>query len=206
MMRNENKKERKNKKMKEILGNADNINIIKCSSNVKKDRNEILSSLKENGSSVVVCCHIIKPNEDVQSYGQAMIITQDTEDDSVSKLYHVYLTALHNHTIVTEALRLALKETFSWFNRNKVKVDFVYVTDVGHNLSSLDFLNLRLVFQYMMKEGHNKSSSLNDASLWLEKVEDTGCSLFMDFNDSKEEKDKKKDKKKKSNKKKNKKG
>ena len=191
--------------MKEILGNEDNVIIIRDGSNIKKERHNILSSATNNNDTTVVCCHIVNPNEDVQSYGQAMIMSKETEDGTTGNLYHVYLTSLHNRAILPEALKLSLREVITWFNKNKIKVDILYVTDSSISLSNLEFLNLRLIFQNIIKEVQRKSSSWNKSSLWIEKVEQTNHSLFMDFSNSKKEKSKKKDKdkkKKKSNKKK----
>lgn len=157
---------------------------------VLEDRQEILGAAD---SSLVLNIKFIEPTEDIPSYGDCEIAERLQEDGAVIGCSSTAV-CLYKGAVLPEALKLALKETFLYFSKNKIKPEIVYVNDPGCHMSKLEVINLTLIIQNIMKDFKS------NASLWMETIKSNDINtLSMDAKETKSKKDKKdkKDKKKK---------
>lgn len=162
------------------------------------DRNVILETGEE--TNVILNLALVEPIKGtMENYGD-FSIEGKTEESDYSTGCNVTAVALFKGAVVAEALKLALKEVFAILNKNKVKVDIIYVNETNSSMTKLESTLLSLVIQNIMKD------CKCNATLWMEMINHNDIStLSMDSEEKKPKKEKKKDKKDKDKKKKNKK-
>lgn len=180
-----------------IISHEEDVKIVKLNSDtVIEDRSSILNSADEENSPTIVTIMFVPPSTgELKTYGDCDIAEMGDEEGNTTG-YKVMLSAYYKGAILPEAAKLALKEMFSWFNKNKVKPDIIYVITANYQLSKLDFINLTLIIQNVMKDYRVSSS------IWMEEIESADISsLSMDTDSKVKDKDKGKKKKKKNKKK-----
>ena len=176
-----------------IINHDDNVKIVLLNSKTASgDRNAILEVTDE--SPVIVSITFTEPIlGSLESYGDCSIVGKVNEDD-FSNGCNVTAVAMYKGSILPEAVKLALKEVFTVLNKNKVKVDIVYINDISYNMRKIEAINLTLIIQNIMKDYKC------NASLWLESIKsDDATTLSLNTKEPKQKKEKKdkKDKKKK---------
>ena len=180
-----------------IISHEEDVKIVKLNPDtVLEDRSAILNSANEENSPTIVTIMFAPPSTGgLKTYGDCEIIELNNKEGDTTG-YKAILSAYYKGTILPEAMKLALKEMFGWFNKNKIKPDIIYVITANYQLSKLEFINLTLIIQNSMKD------CKLTASLWMEEIETVDInSLSMDTETKIKAKDKDKKKKKKNKKK-----
>lgn len=178
-----------------IISHEEDVKIIKLNQDsVVHDRNAILTAIDSENPPVILSISFTGPTGELKTYGDVKIIPKE---ESENNCYDASVVSYYKGSILPEALKLSLKELFSWINKNKIRPEIIYVKDSECQISKLEFINLTLIIQNIMKDYKINSS------LWMETIEKDDIST-LSMSTEKSDKDKKDKKKKKKNKKKNK--